>query len=157
MQDGRPELGDLNARSRDVFRRLVETYLETGEPVGSRTLSKQLDMQVSAATIRNIMQDLESLGMLDSPHVSAGRIPTQSGLRLFVDGLLQIGDIDEQERGAIDQAMGVVDGDVAAVLDEAGAMLSGSRIAPRWSSRPRPRRRSSTWNSWPSPPTAPSR
>jgi heat-inducible transcriptional repressor len=125
MQDGRPELGDLNARSRDVFRRLVETYLETGEPVGSRTLSKQLDMQVSAATIRNIMQDLESLGMLDSPHVSAGRIPTQSGLRLFVDGLLQIGDIDEQERGAIDQAMGVVDGDVAAVLDEAGAMLSG--------------------------------
>ncbi len=125
MQDGRPLLSDLNARSRDVFRRLVETYLETGEPVGSRTLSKQLEMQVSAATIRNIMQDLEALGILDSPHVSAGRVPTQSGLRLFVDGLLEIGDISEVERDAIDTAMGGVDGDVAAVLDEAGAMLSG--------------------------------
>ena len=126
MKDSGPALTDLNERSRTVFRQIVETYLESGEPVGSRTLSKQLEPRLSAATIRNVMQDLEGLGMLDSPHVSAGRVPTQLGLRLFVDGLLEIGDIAEAERGAIDTAMGgVAEGDMAAVLDEAGAMLSG--------------------------------
>ena len=125
MTDAAFALSELNERSRAVFRQLVETYLETGEPVGSRTLSKQLAMSLSAATIRNVMQDLEGLGMLDSPHVSAGRIPTQLGLRLFVDGLLEIGDVSETERGAIDAAMGATEGDMGAVLDEAGAMLSG--------------------------------
>ena len=118
-------LGEMNARSRAVFRELVETYLATGEPVGSRTLSRRLDLQLSPASIRNVMQDLEALGMLDSPHASAGRIPTHQGLRLFVDGLLEIGDISETERGAIDSAMGGVSGGIAAVLDEAGSMLSG--------------------------------
>ena len=126
MRDDAPGLDDLNERSRAIFRRIVETYLETGEPVGSRTLSKQLDLPLSAATIRNVMQDLEGLGMLDSPHVSAGRIPTQLGLRLFVDGLLEIGDISEAERGVIDTAMGgAAEGDISAALDEAGSLLSG--------------------------------
>jgi heat-inducible transcriptional repressor len=125
MNDASPVLADMNARSRAVFRQLVETYLETGEPVGSRTLSKQMGLQLSAASIRNVMQDLEALGVLDSPHTSAGRIPTHMGLRLFVDGLLEIGDISETERGAIDHAVGGADGDIAQVLDEAGAMLSG--------------------------------
>jgi heat-inducible transcriptional repressor len=125
MNDASPVLADMNDRSRAVFRQLVETYLETGEPVGSRTLSKQMGMQLSAASIRNVMQDLESLGVLDSPHTSAGRVPTHMGLRLFVDALLEIGDISETERGAIDQAVGGADGGIAQVLDEAGAMLSG--------------------------------
>jgi heat-inducible transcriptional repressor len=118
-------LAEMNERSRAVFRRLVETYLETGEPVGSRTLSRRLDLNLSAASIRNVMQDLEALGVLDSPHVSAGRVPTHLGLRLFVDGLLEIGDVSDDERSAIDAAVGGANGDMASVLDEAGAMLSG--------------------------------
>jgi heat-inducible transcriptional repressor len=125
MQETFTTLAAMNERSRAVFRRLVETYLETGEPVGSRTLSKQVDLNLSPASIRNVMQDLEALGVLDSPHISAGRIPTHLGLRLFVDGLLEIGDIDETERLSIDSAVGAASGDIAAVLDEAGAMLSG--------------------------------
>ncbi len=120
-----PALAEMNERSRAVFRRLVETYLETGEPVGSRTLSRQLDLNLSAASIRNVMQDLEALGVLDSPHVSAGRIPTHLGLRLFVDGLLEIGDVSDDERSAIDAAVGGAGSDIGSVLDDAGAMLSG--------------------------------
>ncbi|SEA93577.1 heat-inducible transcriptional repressor HrcA [Rubrimonas cliftonensis] len=125
MNETAPILADMNARARDVFRQLVETYLETGDPVGSRTLSRQMGMQLSPASIRNVMQDLEALGMLDSPHASAGRVPTHLGLRMFVDGLLEIGDIDEAERGVIDQAVGGASASVADMLDEAGAMLSG--------------------------------
>lgn len=125
MSESAPGLAAMNDRSRAIFRELVETYLETGDPVGSRTLSKKLGMALSAASIRNVMQDLEGLGLLDSPHASAGRIPTQMGLRLFVDGLLEIGDIADAERGAIDSAVGGATGDIADVLDEAGGMLSG--------------------------------
>ena len=129
MTDATPTLNDLNARSRDIFARLVETYLDTGEPVGSRTLSKVMDLGLSAASIRNVMQDLEQLGLLDSPHVSAGRIPTQLGLRLFVDGVLEIGDVSSDERRQIEQSV-TVDGDMPAILDQASAMLSGlSRCA----------------------------
>ena len=117
-------LADLNERSRAIFARLVETYLDTGEPVGSRTLSKIMDLGLSAASIRNVMQDLEQLGLLDSPHISAGRIPTQMGLRMFVDGVLEIGDISEDERRTIEQGVEVGD-DMPAMLDRAGAMLSG--------------------------------
>ena len=86
-----PELlKDMNDRSREVFRRVVEGYLESGDPVGSRTLTRDFSEKVSAATIRNVMQDLEYMGLLDSPHVSAGRIPTQLGLRMFVDGMLSL-------------------------------------------------------------------
>lgn len=118
-------LSDLNDRSREIFRRLVETYLETGEPVGSRTISRALETSLSAATVRNVMQDLEHLGLLDSPHTSAGRIPTHSGLRMFVDGLLELGDISPEERSQIERVAENSDGDIARALDRAGATLSG--------------------------------
>jgi heat-inducible transcriptional repressor len=118
-------LGDLNDRSREIFRQLVETYLETGDPVGSRTLSRALDRKLSAATVRNVMQDLEELGLLGSPHVSAGRIPTQTGLRMFVDGLLEIGDVSDDERGAIERSIGEAPAGVPEMVAQAGAMLSG--------------------------------
>jgi heat-inducible transcriptional repressor len=117
-------LSAMNERSREVFRRLVETYLATGEPVGSRTLSRMLPEGVSAATIRNVMQDLELLGLLDSPHVSAGRVPTQMGLRLFVDGILEIGDVSGAERAEIERSLGGNEPDMTAILDRAGSMLS---------------------------------
>ena len=89
MSDHSPNIDDMNTRSREVFRRVVEGYLESGSPVGSRTLTRDFSEKVSAATIRNVMQDLEFLGLLGSPHTSAGRIPTQLGLRMFVDGLME--------------------------------------------------------------------
>ena len=125
MSDQTPHLDDLNARSREVFRRVVEGYLDTGAPVGSRTLTRSLSEQVSAATIRNVMQDLEHFGLLDSPHISAGRIPTQQGLRMFVDGLLEVGDLDGSDRAKIDQTMGGNDDDVTTLLDRVGSALSG--------------------------------
>ena len=124
MPDTAPKLDDLNGRSREIFARLVETYIDTGEPVGSRTLSKTLELGLSAASIRNVMQDLEQLGLLDSPHVSAGRIPTQQGLRLFVDGVLEIGDISTEERRQIESTFDIGP-DMTSVLDRAGSMLSG--------------------------------
>ncbi|WP_439153688.1 heat-inducible transcriptional repressor HrcA [Yoonia sp.] len=120
-----PNIADMNDRSREVFRRVVEGYLESGAPVGSRTLTRDFSEQVSAATIRNVMQDLEFLGLLDSPHISAGRIPTQLGLRMFVDGLLEVGDLDGEDRQKIDRTMGANDQDVATVLDKVGEALSG--------------------------------
>lgn len=118
-------LDEMNDRSREVFRRLVEAYLEGGEPVGSRTLARGLSERISPATIRNVMQDLEYLGLLESPHVSAGRIPTQIGLRLFVDGLLEVADLDLVDRRRIEsQIEHGADGDIAATLDRAGRVLS---------------------------------
>ena len=125
MTDSSKILEEMNDRSREVFRRVVEGYLETGDPVGSRTLTRSLSEQVSAATIRNVMQDLEFLGLLDSPHVSAGRIPTQQGLRMFVDGLLEVGDLDQGDRKKIDATMGDADGDVSNMLDRVSTALSG--------------------------------
>ncbi len=119
-----PDLTDLNDRSREVFRKVVEGYLETGTPVGSRTLTRNLSEQVSAATIRNVMQDLEFLGLLDSPHVSAGRIPTQLGLRMFVDGLLEVGDLTDQDKHNLDETVGTNAADVATSLDRIGSALS---------------------------------
>ncbi|MEM7190670.1 MAG: heat-inducible transcriptional repressor HrcA [Pseudomonadota bacterium] len=124
MAEETPLLSSLNARSRDIFARLVQTYLDTGDPVGSRTLSKMTELGLSAASIRNVMQDLEQLGLLDSPHVSAGRIPTQLGLRLFVDGVLEIGDIPSEERRQIEQSV-KQDSEIPAMLDQASEMLSG--------------------------------
>ena len=125
MTDVSPNIADMNERSREVFRRVVEGYLESGAPVGSRTLTRDFSEQVSAATIRNVMQDLEYLGLLDSPHVSAGRIPTQLGLRMFVDGLLEVGDLDGDDRQKIDQTFGSNNQDVATILDKVGEALSG--------------------------------
>jgi len=125
MSDQTPNIEDMNDRSREVFRRVVEGYLETGDPVGSRTLTRTLSENVSAATIRNVMQDLEYLGLLDSPHVSAGRIPTQLGLRMFVDGLLEVGDLSGEDRRKIDQTLTDSEDDVTALLDRVGSALSG--------------------------------
>lgn len=119
-------LDDLNDRSREVFRRVVEGYLESGEPVGSRTLTRMMSEKVSAATVRNVMQDLEFLGLLDSPHVSAGRVPTQRGLRMFVDGLLEVRDLEAGDREMIDATVADNAGDVAGMLDRIGAALSGA-------------------------------
>jgi heat-inducible transcriptional repressor len=124
MTSAQPILSDMNDRTREVFRRVVEGYLTSGEPVGSRTLTRTLSEKVSAATVRNVMQDLEYLGLLDSPHVSAGRIPTQAGLRMFVDSLLEVGEVAPEDQEKIDATMGVNDHDVATLLDEVGAALS---------------------------------
>ena len=125
MTDGTRLIEEMNERSREVFRRLVESYLESGEPVGSRTLTRTMSEKVSAATIRNVMQDLEIMGLLDSPHVSAGRIPTETGLRMFVDGLLEVGTVAQDDRAKIDATLGSNDNDVGALLDRVGSALSG--------------------------------
>lgn len=125
-------LRQLNERSREIFKRIVESYLATGEPVGSRNLSRALPMTLSPASVRNVMSDLESLGLIYAPHTSAGRLPTQTGLRLFVDGLLEIGDITGDERSQIESRI-AGSGRRRAIeelLGEAGEMLSGlSRCA----------------------------
>ncbi len=124
MADRKELLAQMSDRSREVFRRVVEGYLETGEPVGSRTLTRSLTEQISAATIRNVMQDLEYLGLLDSPHISAGRVPTQQGLRLFVDGFLEMGVVDQADRARIDATLSGEDQDVGAALDHVSSALS---------------------------------
>ncbi len=122
-------LGALNERSRAIFRQIIETYLSTGEPVGSRNISRQIPITLSPASVRNVMADLETLGLIYSPHTSAGRLPTQSGLRLFVDGLLEFGDLAQDERSQIEaQISGRLT--MNEVLSEASEMLSGlSRCA----------------------------
>ncbi|MEP3846772.1 MAG: heat-inducible transcriptional repressor HrcA [Paracoccaceae bacterium] len=121
-----PDLfSEMNDRSREVFRRVVEGYLSNGDPVGSRTLTRDFSEKVSAATIRNVMQDLEFMGLLDSPHVSAGRIPTQAGLRMFVDGLMEIEVPDDTDRQHIEATVGDGEQDVAGILDRVGSALSG--------------------------------
>lgn len=125
MTDSVSLMAQLNDRSREVFRRVVESYLETGEPVGSRTLTQQLTEKVSAATVRNVMQDLEQMGLLGSPHISAGRVPTQSGLRMFVDGLLELGELPKQDRDALEQTLSGQESDVAGRLDRLSSALSG--------------------------------
>ena len=125
MADRSDILDQMNDRSREVFRRVVEGYLESGEPVGSRTLTRTLSEKVSAATVRNVMQDLEFLGLLNSPHVSAGRIPTQMGLRMFVDGLLEMRDLDNDDRLKIDATLGSNTNDVGNLMDRIGSALSG--------------------------------
>jgi heat-inducible transcriptional repressor len=127
-------LRELNDRYREIFRSIVESYLATGEPVGSRNLSRYLPMTLSPASIRNVMSDLEGLGLIYAPHVSAGRIPTHTGLRLFVDGLLEVGDIDDSERDSLERQLrtyaGGDPGVSAEVLAQASGMLSGlSRCA----------------------------
>ncbi|MBN9480307.1 MAG: heat-inducible transcriptional repressor HrcA [Bordetella sp.] len=124
-----PGLATLDARARDIFRRVVETYLETGEPVGSHTLSRA-GLDLSPASIRNTMQALAQAGLLASPHTSAGRAPTHAGLRLFVDGLLEVGDIGQDERREIDARLAVLGAkgggrNVEEALDAASSLLSG--------------------------------
>lgn len=118
-------IGALNDRSREIFRHIVDAYVETGEAVGSRTISRRLGMALSPATIRNVMADLEESGLLYAPHTSAGRVPTEAGLRLFVDGLLEIGALSQEERSNIDGQCAATGRSLTSVLEEATTMLSG--------------------------------
>ncbi|MCA1998156.1 MAG: heat-inducible transcriptional repressor HrcA [Hyphomicrobiales bacterium] len=120
-------LAELDQRSRDIFRRIVEGYLETGEPVGSRNISKVLPVALSPATVRNVMQDLEDLGLVYAPHVSAGRLPTEQGLRLFVDSILEIGDIPAEDRARIETQLAASGSrrSFEDALAEATSLLSG--------------------------------
>ena len=118
-------IAELNERSREILRHVVEAYVQTGEPVGSRTLSRRLGLSLSPATIRNVMSDLEEFGLLYAPHTSAGRLPTEQGLRLFVDGILQIGALTKDERTSIDSQCKVSGRNMPQVLEEASALLSG--------------------------------
>jgi heat-inducible transcriptional repressor len=125
----RPVLAELSERSREIFRLIVDAYVETGEPVGSRTLSRKLG-HLSPATIRNVMSDLEEVGLLFAPHTSAGRLPTELGLRLFVDGLMEVGGLTTDERAAIESQCGASGRSLPEVLEQATMMLSGlSRCA----------------------------
>ena len=120
-----PNLTDLDDRSRQIFRALVDSYLATGEPVGSRTLSKIDGLNLSPASIRNTLSDLAHAGLLTAPHASAGRLPTHAGLRLFVDGLLQIGELSETERKTIDGQVAGEGKRVDDILGEVSAALAG--------------------------------
>ena len=126
ISDRLSTLSSLDTRSQTVLREIVESYLSTGDPVGSRNLSRTLPMTLSPASIRNVMSDLENLGLIYAPHTSAGRMPTQTGLRLFVDGLLEVGDLADEERRKIESQIGSgQQTSVEHVLNEAGELISG--------------------------------
>lgn len=125
--DPAESLARMNQRSREIFKHIVEMYLSTGEPVGSRNLVRNLSISLSPATVRNVMSDLEHLGLIHAPHTSAGRLPTEMGLRLFVDGLLKIGDLASDDRQDIEAKI-AASGDqrsMDAVLQDASQALSG--------------------------------
>lgn len=118
-------LTDLSERARTIFRQLVEAYLSSGDPVGSRTLSQRLPISLSPASIRNVLSDLEKMGLLYAPHTSAGRVPTDVGLRLFVDGMLEIGDLSRDERTAIEEQITRSGHASEDLLTQATSLLSG--------------------------------
>ncbi len=123
-------ISELNDRSREVFRRIVENYVETGEPTGSRTLAQRLQIGLSPATIRNVMADLEDAGLLFSPHTSSGRLPTEMGLRLFVDGILEVGVLSSEEAERIETQCAGSSHSMDTLLEDATSALSGlSRCA----------------------------
>jgi heat-inducible transcriptional repressor len=133
-EPGPPWIGDpsrerhtpgLDARSAAVLREIVEQYVETGEPVGSRTLSRRLPLNLSPATIRNVMADLTDAGLLFAPHTSAGRLPTERGLRLFVDGLLHFGELADEERESITAALAASGRSLEDTLADASSLLAG--------------------------------
>ncbi len=126
-----PPLDQLDDRTRTIFKLIVESYLETGEPVGSRNLARGLPMALSPASVRNVMSDLEHLGLIKAPHTSAGRLPTETGLRMFVDGILEVGKLAETERNVLDsQLRGKNDHSPEGVLADASELVSGlSRCA----------------------------
>lgn len=126
----KPTISELNERSREIFRMIVDAYVETGEPVGSRTLSRRGRLDLSPASIRNVMADLEEAGLLFAPHTSAGRLPTEAGLRLFVSGLLELGGLGEDERQRIEGRCAAAGKSLSQALVEATTALSGlSRCA----------------------------
>ena len=122
-----PNLQTLDARSRDIFRIIVDSYLKDGEPIGSRNLSRMLPASLSPATVRNVMSDLEQLGLVYAPHISAGRLPTQKGLRFFVDAFMELGDLGDEERRVIEAQLRAAGSGATLehMLTEASQMLSG--------------------------------
>src|ERR1700757_3091750 len=122
---GQVSLAQLNERSRDIFRQIVESYLATGEPVGSRNISRLITTPLSPASVRNVMSDLEQLGLIYAPHTSAGRLPTELGLRFFVDALMEIGDLGESDRREMEAKVAAAGKSLDAVLNEASGLLSG--------------------------------
>lgn len=118
-------LAQMSERSREIFRQIVESYLATGEPVGSRNISRLLQVSLSPASVRNVMSDLEQLGLIYAPHTSAGRLPTEIGLRFFVDAMLQIGDINEKDRRSIEAQIASSGETIEGVLTQASGLLSG--------------------------------
>jgi heat-inducible transcriptional repressor len=135
---GRTDLSRLDQRSREIFRHIVDAYVSTGAPIGSRTLARQLGMGLSPATLRNTMAELEELGLLYAPHTSAGRLPTDQGLRLFVDGLLEKGNLDPHERENIEARCAASGRSLPDTMAEASRMLSdlskcaGLVVAPKF-------------------------
>ena len=125
MATGRSTIRDLNKRSRDIFTTIVGTYVETGEPIGSKTLSQILESTLSPATLRNVMAELENAGLLYSPHTSAGRIPTNAGLRIFVDGLLELGNLNNEDKSDLEGRVAGTGRSFEEVLEEATNTLSG--------------------------------
>ena len=119
-----PAIDLLNDRARDIFRLVVESYLDNGAPVGSRTISRLPGLNLSSASIRNVMQDLEEAGLLAAPHTSAGRMPTETGLRLFVDAMMQVAEPSEQDRRTIEREL-TGDGPIEEALNTASTLLSG--------------------------------
>src|ERR1700754_1138360 len=118
-------LAQLNERSRDIFRQIVESYLATGEPVGSRNISRLITVPLSPASVRNVMSDLEQLGLIYAPHTSAGRLPTEMGLRFFVDALMEIGDLNENDRRSIEGQVAATGTSIEDLLTQASGLLSG--------------------------------
>jgi heat-inducible transcriptional repressor len=120
-------LAELNERSREIFKQIVESYLATGDPVGSRNISRIIPMTLSPASVRNVMADLEHAGLIYAPHTSAGRLPTELGLRFFVDALLEIGDLPAEERARVEAQMraAATGHTLETALAEASALLSG--------------------------------
>ena len=123
-------ISELNERSREILRHIVDAYVTTGDPVSSRTLSKRMNVELSPATIRNVMADLEEAGLLFSPHTSAGRLPTEAGLRIFVNGILEVGNLTEAERNSIEKQCAGSQSSYEGLLEDATQALSGlSRCA----------------------------
>ena len=92
----------LNDRSKQIFKSVVETYLETGSPSGSESILKREDINLSSSSVRAILSNLQKDGLLFAPHTSSGRLPTDKGMRFFVDGLLELGDLTKEERKNIE-------------------------------------------------------
>lgn len=118
-----PPVTELTARARDIFRRVVEEYLEHGQPVGSKTLAADGTLNLSPASIRSVLADLEALGLLAAPHTSAGRMPTDAGLRIFVDGMMRVAEPTREEQAAIEARLAEA-GPLEAALQQASAILS---------------------------------
>ncbi len=129
-EGGCAPVSELNERSREIFRLIVDNYVSTGDPVSSRTLAKQMEGILSPASIRSVMADLQDVGLLCAPHTSSGRLPTEAGLRLFVDGLLELGPLAQEDRARIESSCHTSDRNSMEIFEETTEMLSGlSRCA----------------------------